>query len=198
MSLLSFLFDLNANSDNRSVAKETAATTTAEWQKLLEEMRGIYGPYIGWGEEAGGALNTMLLGNDPKFNELFDRYKNSMGYQTTLNAGVDALNTNASNRMLLNSGSNLKNISNHGQETNQKYLGDFQDRLFDQQKVGLAAGSGMSGALQNYGTAFTGIQDNLAQARMNANTGNANAFANFENQAMNAMMRLFGGGGGFG
>jgi hypothetical protein len=85
-------------------------------------------------------------------------------------------------------------LARFGQEHEQKYLGGYMDRLFDQEKMGLAATGGMGQALSHYGDQVVGINALDAQNRMNANTNNASAVNNFSDDTMNAMFRLFGTG----
>jgi hypothetical protein len=196
MSLLSFLGDLWANSDNRSVAKEDRERSLAELQKIMEEIRGGYGPYQGYGKQGGDALNAMLMGTGG--TQAYDLYKKQMGYDTTFKAGTNAIDQSAANRGGLFSGKTGMDLARFGQEHEQKYLGGYMDRLFDQEKMGLAATGGMAGSLGHYGDQIVDINRTEADNRMNANTNNATAFHNWENEAMNAMSRLFGSGGGFG
>jgi hypothetical protein len=197
MSLLQLLglgADFMANSDNRSISKEDRERTLAALAEIMGEQRSNYGPYMGWGKEAGGNLNAMLFGSDEKFNDLYGRYKDSMGYQSGFKSGQDAVETSAANRGGLYSGKNGMNLARFGADYNQKFLDSFYDRAFDQEKIGLAATGGMGSALSHYGDQVVGINALDAQNRMNANTNNASAVNNFSDDTMNAMFRLFGTG----
>jgi hypothetical protein len=195
MSLLQLLglgADFMANSDNRSISKEDRERTLAALAEIMGEQRGNYGPYMGWGKEAGGNLNAMLMGTGG--TQAYDLYKKQMGYDTTFRAGTNAIDQSAANRGGLFSGKTGMDLARFGQEHEQKYLGGYMDRLFDQEKMGLAATGGMGSALSHYGDQIVGINALDAQNRMNANTNNASAVNNFSDDTMNAMFRLFGTG----
>jgi hypothetical protein len=195
MSLLQLLglgADFMANSDNRSISKEDRERTLAALAEIMGEQRGNYGPYMGSGKEALAYLNAMLMGTGG--TQAYDLYKKQMGYDTTFRAGTNAIDQSAANRGGLFSGKTGMDLARFGQEHEQKYLGGYMDRLFDQEKMGLAATGGMGSALSHYGDQIVGINALDAQNRMNANTNNASAVNNFSDDTMNAMFRLFGTG----
>jgi hypothetical protein len=161
----------------------------------MEEIRGGYGPYQGYGKQGGDALNAMLMGTGG--SQAYDLYKKQMGYDTTFKAGVSAVDQSAANRGGLFSGKTGMDLARFGQDHEQKYLDSYMNRLFDQEKIGLTATGGMSGALSHYGDQVVDINRTEADNRMQANSNNSQAYHNWENEIGNAMARMFGGGGGF-
>ncbi len=173
---------------------DAAAQNNALQKWLYEQNQGNFTPFMQAGQQGQSALQALLgLGGDPSaFTKGFDNYKDSMGYKFTLDQGVDALNTNAANRNLLRSGSNLKDISAFGQKTAQSYLGSYLDRLQQQQQVGLAGASALAGAGQSYGAQTAANNNMAADASANAWLLGSSAFG----KTLGAMGSAWPGGGG--
>jgi hypothetical protein len=193
MSLLDFLGDLFVGSKNTSAAKDNYARIEELLNGLKGEGHQLFDPYIGYGTSSGNVLNGMLTGNDQQFGDLYNRFKNTTGYQETLKAGTNALNTNAANRNLLNSGANLKNISNFGQEHEQQYLNNFYDRLQGQETIGLGAAGSFGNLLGSVASGQVNNSNNLTNALINRNNSYGNAFHNLLGDAQQAAAFAFGG-----
>lgn len=84
-----------------------------------------------WRQGGIGALSQLTTGINPngEFNQKFQFDPNSdPSYQFRLNQGLDAINSNAAARGLLQSGGTLKALSNYGQQAASQEYGNAYNR----------------------------------------------------------------------
>jgi hypothetical protein len=159
-------------------AKDAHAQNAALFKEMFGKAESALSPFIGRGNTAGDAYMALLGFGDPKASEAaFNRYLDSTGYKFQMAQGVDALNTNAANRRLLNSGSNLKNISNFGQKMGQQYFNSFLAQLAGPHGIGANSALGLANAAYGFANLGSTNNTNLATARGNAWVGGTTALA---------------------
>lgn len=138
----------------------------------------------GWQEQP---VQTIQATNpQADYNNAFNNYRNSTGYQFRFNEGMRALDAGAP---VLNSGARLKAALNYGQNIASNEFGNYLGQLANQQGVGLAGASAQAGVGQNYansvsannnsaGTAAANAALMRGQATQNMYGGIANSFGN--------------------
>lgn len=138
----------------------------------------------GWQEQP---VQTMQATNpQADYNNAFNNYRNSTGYQFRFNEGMRALDAGAP---VLNSGARLKAALNYGQNIASGEFGNYLGYLANQQGVGLSGASAQAGVGQNYasnvqannnsaGTAAANAALMRGQATQNMYGGIANSFGN--------------------
>ncbi|KQM58794.1 hypothetical protein ASE65_10545 [Sphingomonas sp. Leaf16] len=124
------------------------------------------------------------------FQQAFQNYQNSTGYQFRLGEGMKSLNNQYAGAGLLNSGAAQKAAIQFGQNAGSQEFGNYLAQLSGQQQVGLSAGNALAGVGTNFANNAAAIAANngnnaangaLAQAGVNNNligslagiTGNA-------------------------
>lgn len=162
-------------------AKKTAqgySDAQAAMEPILKEQIARFDPYAQAGQESTGLIRS-LLGMDPSSTagaEGLARFRDSTGYQDTLNAALGGAATNAAARGLLGSSGTGKVFQNTASQLAQGSFGDFLNRLMQQQGVGLSA----AGTQAQVGS-------NLAQSTGQNILGNAQALG----QKKSFLGRLF-------
>ena len=137
----------------------------------------------GWQEQP---VSQMASNPQADYNQAFNNYRNSTGYQFRFNEGMRALDAAAP---VLNSGKRLKDLQNYGQNIASGEFGNYLGYLANQQGVGLSGASAQAGVGQNYasnvqannnsaGTAAANAALMRGQATQNMYGGLANAFGN--------------------
>lgn len=104
-----------------------------------------YGGQIQNGTDANNLLSSLLTGGAAGAQGL-QSYKDSSGYQSTLDAGSQAITGNNASRGLLNSGATGKALSNYGQQTNQSYYNNYLTNLLGLSSAGTTAGGLLASA----------------------------------------------------
>jgi hypothetical protein len=159
-------------------AKDAHAQNAALFKEMFGKAEGALSPYISRGNTAGDAYMSLLGYGDAKAGEAaFNRYLDSTGYKFQLAQGVDALNTGAANRRLLNSGANLKNISNFGQQMGRQYFNSYLGLLAEPQGIGANSALGLAQAAAGFANLGSDNNDRLATARGGAWINGTQAFA---------------------
>lgn len=159
-------------------ASQAARDTTAENNALQREIYGkneaVLAPYVAAGNQATGALNGLLYGNDNGAS--LKALEASPGYQFRVDQGQKALNTGWAARGLLNSGAAQKSALSFGQGIASEEYGNRFNQLAQQQGMGLGAASAQAGVSSNYASnvasqnnALAGVLANSALARGQAN-----------------------------
>lgn len=137
------------------------------------------------GANANGQYQAMTS-PQADYNNAFNNYRNSTGYQFRFNEGMRALDAGAP---VLNSGARLKAALNYGQNIASGEFGNYLGYLANQQGVGLSGASAQAGVGQNYasnvqannnsaGTAAANAALMRGQATQNMYGGIANSFGN--------------------
>lgn len=158
---------------NQGYLNDANTANQANADTLASQGQGLFQGNVDRGNAAGSAINALLgIGGDQAAQDAaFKNWTNSTGFQFTLNQGVNAANSSAATKGLLNSGGNLKALSDYGQNTAQTYFGNYLAGLQGQQSTGLSAANALSG-----------VYSNVASLKNNSNTNTANGLvANNQN-----------------
>lgn len=128
------------------------------------------------------------------FQQAFQNYQNSTGYQFRLGEGMKALNNQYAGAGLLNSGAAQKAAIQFGQNAGSQEFGNYLAQLSGQQQVGLSAGNALAGVGTNFANNATNITTGAANNSANAALAQANnnnaLIGNFAGIAGNAIGAL--------
>lgn len=117
----------------------------------------------GWQEQP---VQTMQATNpQTDYNNAFDNYRNSTGYQFRFNEGMRALDAAAP---VLNSGARMKALQSYGQNIASGEFGNYLGQLANQQGVGLSGASAQAGVGQNYASNVQANNNSAGTAAANA------------------------------
>jgi hypothetical protein len=190
-------------SANRRTAQHIADQNNALSQQQYDTTKGFATPYIDAGTHANTALEGFLgIGGDAAASQkaLHD-YLGSTGYQFTRSQGIDAAETSAAAKGLLNSGEALKALDSYGTGLADQYGQQYVENLGTVANRGTAALGTLSTAGNSNVTNQTTNNNNAGQAAITANNQTAGAIGS----GINAITGLgakflgassFGGGGG--
>lgn len=106
------------------------------------------------------------------YNNAFQNYLNSTGYQFQLDQGNRAINSGYAGAGTLKSGAAMKAITDYNRNKASEYFNTYLGQLGNQQALGLSAASAQAGVGQNYANSLANI-----------------AMANGANQANAALVR---------
>ena len=111
------------------------------------------------------------------YQQAFDNYKNSTGYQFRFNQGVKALDASASSRGILQSGAAMKSLNQFGQGIASDEFGNYLGYLGNLMGTGLNAAGAQAGVSTNMVNQVTANNNAASSALANAALarGNANA-----------------------
>jgi hypothetical protein len=113
------------------------------------------------------------------YQNAFDNYRNSTGYQFRLNQGLDAVNSGYAGAGTIKSGAAMKAVNDYGQGMASQEFANYLASLGNQQGLGFNAASAQAGVGQNTANSLSNIAmnqgNNLANAALlkSQNTGNA-------------------------
>lgn len=169
----------NASNKAAKVATENNATNNAMALDIYNRNSATLAPYVQGGNRAGTAMQSLLgLSEDPRaFDQAFDNYRNSTGYQFQFDQGNRAIQNSAAAQGGLLSGNAIKAGQRYGQQMGQSSFQQYLDRLYGQQGTGLTAASAQAGVGTNYGQQVTANNNLGTETRANAalsSAGNIN------------------------
>ena len=161
-------------------ATQTAANNNALAREIYDQNRAVLAPYVQTGNQAGTAMQSLLgLSGDPRaYDQAFNNYRNSTGYQFQFDQGNRAIQNSAAAQGGLLSGNAIKAGQRYGQQMGQSSFQQYLDRLYGQQGVGLTGASAQAGVGTNYGQQVTSNNNAALDARGNAtlsSAGNTNS-----------------------
>ena len=131
-------------------------------------------PPSGTGQPGTGAISA---GQSP-YQNAFQSYLNSTGYQFRVGEGQKAINQGYAAQGSLQSGAALKALQTYGQNTATDFFKDYLGLLANQQGVGLSGASAVAGVGQNYVNSVSANNNNAGSAAANAYLAQGNANAN--------------------
>lgn len=102
------------------------------------------------------------------YEDAFQNYRNSTGYQFRLNEGNNAVNSGYAAAGALRSGAALKDLSTFNQNIASDEFGNYLGQLANQQGVGLSGASAIAGVGQNYVNNVTANNNSAATVAANA------------------------------
>lgn len=129
-----------------------------------QQLLGIGGPQQP--AQIDPATGQPIAGTGSQSQAGFQNYLDSAGYKTQLNAGIDALNSNAAARGMLKSGATLKATQRFGSGLGQQYFNNYIGQLMSQSNQGLSAN-------QTIASAATGVASGNAGAQMQVGAAQA-------------------------
>lgn len=179
-----------ASNQATQAAQRATDQNIALQQQVRAENRGILEPYVNVGNQATGALNSLIYGNDNGAS--LAALQASPGYQFRLDEGNRALNTGWAAKGLLNSGAAQKAALRYGQDYASGEYNNRFNQLAQQQGVGLSAGNALAGVGTNFANSVANQNNSLASVQANAALANGQATANVYGTAANALGQIGG------
>lgn len=140
------------------------------------------------GANANGQYQAMTS-PQADYNQAFNNYRNSTGYQFRFNEGMRALDAAAP---VLNSGARMKALQNYGQNIASGEFGNYLGQLANQQGVGLSGASAQAGVGQNYVNTVSANNNSAGTAAANAALMRGQATSNMWGGIANGIGGLFG------
>jgi hypothetical protein len=122
-----------------------------------------------------------------RYENAFDNYRKSTGYQFRLNQGMGAINSGYAGAGSLKSGAAMKAINDYGQNMASQEFANYLGALGNQQAIGSNAASAQAGVSQNLG-------NSLAQIAMQRGDNNANAALARGGSGFGNALSMIGGG----
>jgi len=137
-----------SNSSSQSTSDSLSNSNSLSYNQAYPMLSEAYGGTLGQGTNATNAVSALLgLSDDGGASKAaFGNYLDSTDYNFTLDQGNKSLANIGATGGFLGSGKTLKAAQGFGQQTAQKYLGDYITRLLGLSQNGLAAGQLISGA----------------------------------------------------
>jgi hypothetical protein len=130
-----------------SKSKQQSTASSSSQNQAYPWLQETYSPQVQTGLDATGALKNLLgLSGPAQFDDQFNDYKDSSGYNFMFDQGQKAITGNNAVKGLLNSGSTLKALNAFGTNTASTYFNQYLDRLLGLSKSGQEAGGLISGA----------------------------------------------------
>lgn len=177
--------------DKAKDASQSATKNSLTLQKsIYDSNKAALTPYMDRGNAAGNAIQGLLGlgGNQAASEAAWAQFRNSSGYTSRLNQGLEAVTQNKAVNGLLKSGSALKGLNRFGQDYASNELGNYMSQLGQQQGAGLSATNALAGVSTGYANAASALNQNNA-----ANIGNsALATASNNNALINNLIGLAG------
>ncbi len=124
--------------------------------------------YQNYGRNEGRQIGPQPGAAQPNALSAFDQFRNSTNYQFRLGEGNKAFTQGAFAKGMGESGAAIKGAINYNQNFAANELGNFQDRLFQQQQVGMGAASALAGVGQNMVSNVTASNNAASTAAGNA------------------------------
>lgn len=118
-------------------AKEKSESGNHAWDSI----KGAYTPALGYVTDAGGMMKSLLSQGPGGFAD-------TGGFDFLLDQGTDSVNSNFYSRGLGQSGAAMKGLEKYRYGLASTFLNQYLDQVNNLGKLGLGAGSVMSGAGQ--------------------------------------------------
>lgn len=140
------------------------------------------------GANANGQYQAMTS-PQADYNNAFNNYRNSTGYQFRLGEGIRAIDAGAPVR---NSGATLKARQAYGQNLASNEFGNYLGYLSNQQGVGLSGASAQAGVGQNYVNSVSANNANAGNSAANAALMRGQATQNMYGGIAGGLGQIFG------
>lgn len=127
-----------------------------------------------------------------QYENAFDNYKNSTGYQFRVNEGGRALDNSYASRGVGKSGAAAKAALQYGQNIASGEFGNYLNALMAQQGVGLSAAGAQAGVSTNFVNQTTANNNSGASALANAAIAKGNATGNMWSGIAGGIGNIFG------
>lgn len=195
---------VGASSASKAATKAAAANNALQ-EKIYDENKATLAPFVGQGNLATPAINSLLgLGTgttaeqQASYDQAFKNFQNSTGYQFALDQGNKQVQATLGAKGLLDSGAAQKSLLNYGQQAALGSYGQYYGALTGQQGVGLTAASAQAGVGQNYANAVSANNNSAATAQGNAALSGAAGINNAVGGALSAYTFSQGLGSSYG
>lgn len=155
-----------------------------------------YGGSMGY--NPGDVMTTNVNTAPPQVNQqqqyqnAFDNYKNSTGYQFRLGEGARALDNSYASRGVGQSGAAAKAALQYGQNIASGEFGNYLNALMSQQGVGLSAAGAQAGVSTNFVNQTTANNNSGASALANSAIAKGNATGNMWSGIAGGIGNIFG------
>jgi hypothetical protein len=185
-----------ANKKAAAAQLEAQAKNQAFATDMYNKNTAMFQPQTSYGDAADRMIAGLLgTGGDKSASaNAYQTFRDSTGYQTNLQEGLDAVTANSAARGTFQSGATAKALQDRGTQLNNAYLQQFLGNLTNQSNTGTAAKSAIAG--QGANLTNTVIQSNDASAKALAEKyiNNANITNNMFKNIGNALTSSFTGG----
>ena len=130
--------------------KKPKAGSNESGNNYADYIKNAYGGMISGGTDAFGQYGNALGigGNFAGQKQAFDNYLNNSGYGYVLDQGMQGVTNSAAGKYLLRSGATAKALQDRALNIGKTFYENYLDRLSDMSRLGLGAGSLVSGAGQ--------------------------------------------------
>jgi hypothetical protein len=132
------------------------------------------------------------MGQQQQYQNAFDNYQKSTGYQFRVGEGARALDNSYASRGVGQSGAAAKAALNYGQNIASGEFGNYLNALMAQQGVGLSAAGAQAGVSTNFVNQTTANNNSGASALANAAIAKGNATGNMWNGIAGGLGSIFG------
>lgn len=203
------LLGLGAN-NNAPVAANTNGVTNPAVAQLLAQKSLKYGynflnndAYVPQndtlmatnGTPIGATQPSGIAGQNNAYQNAFDNYRNSTGYQFRLGEGQRSLDNSYASRGVGQSGAAAKAALQYGQNIASGEFGNYLNALMAQQGVGLSAAGAQAGVSTGYANAVSGnnqvAADAIANGALIKGQANAGLYAGIGNALGNVGGAIF-------
>lgn len=143
---------------------------------------------------AAANVNTQAApqNQQQQYQNAFDNYRNSTGYQFRLGEGARALDNSYASRGVGQSGAAAKAALGYGQNIASGEFGNYLNALMSQQGVGLSAAGAQAGVSTNFVNQTTANNNSGASALANAAIAKGNATGNMWSGIAGGIGNIFG------
>lgn len=143
---------------------------------------------------AAGNVTTQAApqNQQQQYQNAFDNYQKSTGYQFRVGEGARALDNSYASRGVGQSGAAAKAALNYGQNIASGEFGNYLNALMAQQGVGLSAAGAQAGVSTNFVNQTTANNNSGASALANAAIAKGNATGNMWNGIAGGLGSIFG------
>jgi hypothetical protein len=176
-------------------ADKAASENNALESQIYQTNSANEAPYIQSGDAANTALQGFLgLGGSAAASQAaLNDYLGSTGYQFNLDQGLDAAESNAASKGMLNSGSTLEALDNYGAGVADQYGQQYEGDLAGVVNTGAGAANALAGQGENYASQVSANNNSAAAASGNAFLSGSTAANGLIGNALSAY--AFGQGG---
>lgn len=144
---------------------------------------------------SAGGVTTPAPTPQANYQNAFQNYLNSTGYQFQVDQGNRGINQGYAARGALQSGAALRALQTYGQNTATGFFRDYLGLLSNQQGVGLSGANAIAGVGTNYANSVSANNNNAGNAAANnallAGNANANMWGNISG-AVGGLANAFG------
>lgn len=146
------------------------------------------------GDQMATNVNTQAApqNQQQQYQNAFDNYRNSTGYQFRVNEGGRALDNSYASRGVGQSGAAAKAALQYGQNIASGEFGNYLNALQGQQGVGLSAAGAQAGVSTNFVNQTTANNNSGASALANAAIAKGNATGNMWSGIAGGIGNIFG------